>query len=1212
MITIPQRHILTLAIASCAWGTAVAQSAASYYGLEFTENLGQWGDRFGYRAEAGRAVFYLHGDGFTVLQHNEADYRRALEKVHGHTSDTSGDHDGGAGPEFTLRSHAFRVYFEGGNPGGRVTTEYELQSNISYYVGNDPSRWKSGIRSWQSVTYHDVYPNIDVRYRSDGGRLKYDIIARPGADLSKLRLRYEGAEGLSVEKGVLQVRTSVGTSRELEPYAYQPLEGGKREVDCKFRVKGDRVSFDVKGYDLRQVLVIDPTLDFGTYTGSRSSNWGYTATPGPDGSFFAGGIVFSVGYPISTGAVQATFRGGNVDIGITRFSPNGSARMYSTYIGGDGDDMPHSLIADGAGNLIMLGRTTSSNYPQQGYVTPNRGGSDIVVTKINAAGTALIGSAIIGGNSTDGANIDPAITPSNWGSLLFNYGDNARSEVILDDAGNVYFAANTQSGNFPLVNPAQATIGGGQDAVVVKMSPNLGSLLFSTFLGGSGDDGGFCIKLHPTTGEVFVAGPTLSTNFPGNKTGTIGTTAGGQIDGYVAVLSPNGSNLLRSTYLGTNVTDIVYGLQFDRAGYPYVTGITLGPWPVLNATPFSAGSKQFISKLRPDLTGYEYSTVFGSGSTLPNISLVAFLVDRCENVYVSGWGGKLNPCSGNSATDLRSAGPLGMPITPDAIKSTTDNRDFYFIVLEKNAAKVLYGSYAGQSGGEGDHVDGGTSRYDSRGAIYQAVCANCGGSNACPSQPITFPFPVTPGVVAPVNGALGTNSSGECNLGAIKISFEFDGVKASLQTSINGKVRDTSGCFPLKVDFTDTIGMARRYIWDFGDGSPRDTTTVPDNSHTFLNPGLYRVMLIGIDSTKCIPVDSAYRYINVRRDKSIPDFLPNKLAPCEFLGYRFDNTTVAPPGKPFGNRSFTWDFGDGSARVVTGSTPVSHTYAAMGTYNVKLILNDTAYCNGPDSVSKTIRLSPSLKANFTTSKDTACAPLTIRFGNTSAGGQTFAWDFGDGTTFAGSTPPDKTYSVGGIYTVTLIGNDPNTCNITDTVRKRIYVVPRPAAGFTYTPLPSVENTPTRFINTTFGATRYLWDFGDGTTSTDVNPLHQYVKTGVNRVCLEAVNSFNCRDTVCQQVLSLVVDALDVPNALTPNGDGVNDRVFVRGFGIVKMNFRIYNRWGQLVFQSTDPAIGWDGTYKGVPQPMDAYGYVLDVEFNSGERVTRKGDITLLR
>lgn len=1201
-------------------GPAKAQPSSFYYALEFTENKGQWGDMFQYRSDVGSGGFFLHRDGFTVLQHDTSDYNRIINNLHGHSHDAPGSVSGKGegsvsaiedGNGMLLRSHAYRVRFSGASTAPASEGEKVVQSNVNYFLGKDPSGWRSGIRSYQVVTYRDVYPKIDVRYYSEGGRLKYDIIARPGADLGRVLMDYEGARSLRVSNGNLIIGTSVGEVRELEPYSYQIVNGRKQEVKCRFKVKGDRVSFDVSNYDRGSTLVIDPTLIFGTYTGSSASNWGYTATPGPDGSFYAGGIVFSSGYPVSTGAVQNTFRGGTVDMGITRFSPDGRTRIYSTFIGGNGDDIPHSLITDTQGNLVILGRSNSSNYPSTGSNFGSRGGTDIVVTKLNASGTSLIGSVIIGGSGMDGANIDDKVT-SNASSLIYNYGDNSRSEVVLDDAGNVYIAASTQSTNFPTLNAPQTAKAGKQDAVVLKLTPDLAAVLFSTYLGGTQDDAGFVLKVHPTNGNIYVAGATSSSDFPGNKTGTVQSAFQGQIDGFIAVLSNNGSTLIRSTYLGTSAIDIVYGIQFDKSGYPYVMGISLGNWPVLNAAYSVAGSKQFISKVEPDLSAYAYSTIYGTSSSVPNISPVAFLVDRCENVYVSGWGGRLNPCGTPGDYDTKTAGPLGMPITPDAIKSTTDNRDFYFFVLEKNAGKVLYGSYAGQSGGEGDHVDGGTSRFDSRGAIYQAVCANCGGNSACPTSPITVPFPITPGVVAPVNGALGSGTSGECNLGAIKIAFDFDGVQTGLQLAIDGIVNDSTGCAPLKVDFADTLAVAQSYTWDFGDGSPRVTTTVADVSHTFLNPGTYKVTLIATDNTKCIPTDSTFRFVNVRSDKAVPDFNPVKLLPCENLGFRFDNLTVAPPGRPFSANSFIWDFGDGTPRVVAGGGSVNKTYAAQGTYNVKLILTDPAYCNGPDSITRTVRLAPNVKADFAVNSDTACAPFTAVFKNNSVAGQQFFWDFGDGTTFTGANPPDKIYTSGGTYTVTMVANDPNTCNVTDTIRTVIKVFSNPQASFNYTPFPPVENSLTSFQNTSIGGVAYFWDFGDGDSSTQVNPVHQFRSTGTFNTCLYVINAIGCLDTICLPVQAIVVPALDVPNAFSPNGDGVNDKVFVRGFGIAKMNFRIYNRWGQLIFQSTDQSIGWDGLYKGRQQPLEVYAYVLDVEFSSGERVTKKGDITLLR
>ena len=422
---------------------------------------------------------------------------------------------------------------------------------------------------------------------------------------------------------------------------------------------------------------------------------------------------------------------------------------------------------------------------------------------------------------------------------------------------------------------------------------------------------------------------------------------------------------------------------------------------------------------------------------------------------------------------------------------------------------------------------------------------------------------------------------------------------------------DSSGCVPLTVDFTDTLLQAQTYIWDFGDGSPAVTTTEPTTRHTYTAVGSYLVKLVKIDNTKCIPRDSSFTTIIVRNDQATLDLANQKLGPCESLEFRFDNLSIAPPGKPFGAGDFTWDFGDNTPRVITGPGSVTHTFAAPGTYTVKLILNDTSYCNGPDSISRTLSISPNVEARFVTPAR-GCVPYTAEIENTSLAGTTFIWDFGDGTSFTGAIPPPKVYPTAGTYTITLIAIDPSTCNQRDTTTQTITVFDNPVAGFTFSPNPVKENTPTSFTNTSTGAVRYRWDFGDGDTSNLVNPVHQYNVTGTFQACLVAYNAVGCSDTVCQEVSTIIVPLVDVPNAFTPNGDGVNDQVRVRGFGIARMTFRIYNRWGQLVFQSASVNQGWDGRYKGVLQPMDAYGYSLEVEFSNGTRATKKGDITLIR
>ena len=187
------------------------------------------------------------------------------------------------------------------------------------------------------------------------------------------------------------------------------------------------------------------------------------------------------------------------------------------------------------------------------------------------------------------------------------------------------------------------------------------------------------MSINPLTGNLYIAGGTSSSDLPGNKTGVIGSSfQGGEVDGFVTQIVPDGSGIIKTTYMGTIGNDLVYGIQFDKFGFPYVTGTTSGSWPVTNAAFSNQGGKQFISKMQPDLSAFVYSTVFGTNSTIPNLSITAFLVDRCQNVYVSGWGGKFNHDRG-----YPNAGTTGLPVTADAIQSSTDGNDFYFFVLGK-------------------------------------------------------------------------------------------------------------------------------------------------------------------------------------------------------------------------------------------------------------------------------------------------------------------------------------------------------------------------------------------------------------------------------------------------------------------------------------------------------------------------------------------------
>ncbi|MFT3982001.1 MAG: PKD domain-containing protein [Ferruginibacter sp.] len=1176
--------------------------------MEFIENKGQWHSNVQYKGDFLTGAFFLEKKGFTVMLHNPDDMEKLSFATHGHADDSTKKISIPADGKIVINSFAYKVQFLGASASAQQLPEKPLNSYNNYLIGNDPSKWGSNCKIFQAITYKNIYPNIDLRYYSDAaGKLKYDFIVKPGGNPNYIAMEYIGPKQVSVKDKELVISTPVGDVRELYPYSYQAATGKRMEVDCRYELKGNIVSFKVGKYDPSATLVIDPSIIFSSFTGSTADNWGYTATPGPDGSLFAGGIAFGTGFPVSPGAYQSTFGGGvsdgsgntlGYDVAIFKFNSNGSNRIYATYLGGTQNEQPHSMISDASGNLIIAGRTNSGNFINSRQVGSG-GGYDIFVTKLNATGTGVIGSVKIGGAADDGVNIQPKYPVSGGAiSLRRNYGDDARSEVILDASNNIYLASCTQSSNFPTINAVQTTSGGGsrnQDGVILKFNANLSTTLFSTYFGGSGNDACFVASINPATGALYIAGATESNNLPGDKTGVVGPTfnSGGTtpIDGFVTELTNTGSAIIRTTYLGTAGIDLVYGLKFDRIGFPYVMGTTTGDWPVMNATFNIAGSKQYIAKLQPDLSAFIYSTVFGGVSSAPKISPIAFLVDRCENVYVSGWGGGINTSQQYTTTNtfgMSEVNPLtGIP--------AADGQDFYFFVLERNANSQLFGSHFGQNGGLGDHVDGGTSRFDDNGVIYQAICANCSGGAL---------FPTTAGVWS------STNRSNSCNEALVKIEMNFAGVGAGVQASINSVKNDTRGCIPLNVHFSDTLRKGKTFYWNFGDGSPQITTTVPDTAHTYTAVGTYLVMLIAEDSSTCNIRDTAYVTITAGNNRANLDFTSLKLPPCQSLTMQYTNTSTATTGS-FGPRSFVWDYGDGSAPDTAGLTPPrQHTYPAPGTYIVKLMVIDTAFCNTPDTITKEIRINPLVRAQFETDP-LGCAPYTAQFTNTSLAGTDFIWEFGDGNTST-DVHPTHLYANPGVYNVRLIAIDLNTCNLRDTSAYfTIRVEAKPNALFTWGPNPPIANTPVQFTNQSTGANNYAWSFGDGETSTVVNPSHQYNATGTYNAELIAYTLAGCTDTFNLDVNVIIVPLLDVPNAFTP-AQATNNVIYVAGFGIGKMQWRIYNRQGLLVFQSGSSKQGWDGTYKGKLQPMDVYTYTLDAEFTDGKKVRKTGDITLLR
>ena len=701
--------------------------------LEFIENKGQWDAhaRFAAPLPGGRLFAAADGLTFALL----ADGGPAQMRHQGKSKPESA-------PPATeqVRGHAITLHFEGAGPAA-LTAETPTAEHRSYFLGSDPKHWAADVRGYRELRYVGLWPGVNARvYESADQQLEYDFELAPGANPAAIALRHDGADGLALDAaGNLVIKTSVGTITERAPLAWQTTAAGQRHaVACRYVLAGSVVRFALGKYDPRRPLTIDPVVVFATYSGSVANNWGFTATYDPQGNLYSGGIAFEPGYPASPGAFQTTFAG-LIDIAIIKYNTAATgpaARVWATYLGGSQADFPHSLVVNNQGELLVLGSSGSANYPTTSgalqrvfgggtsanpfgygppYNTPT--GSDLVITRLAANGAALVGSTFLGGSGNDGLlPLTTTTTPSaTVPQLAHNYGDPFRGDILVDAADNVYIASHTTSSNFPVARGlAGGYHGGPSDGVVCKLTPDLTALTWSSFLGGSGADAAYSIQLEPTSGDVYVAGGTLSPDFP-TTAGAYRTARPGRVDGFAARIAASGTSLLRATYVGTADYDQAYFLQLGTDGGVYLLGQTTGAFPTTAGLYGTANGTQFIQKLDANLSTSLLSTVFGAATaTAPsaiNISPTAFLVDRCDRVYVCGWGGQVNQDFSTSASYLAdNTTTRGLPTTPGAAQTTTDGSDFYLAQFAAGLTGLSYGTFYGDPDpfSEGEHVDGGT------------------------------------------------------------------------------------------------------------------------------------------------------------------------------------------------------------------------------------------------------------------------------------------------------------------------------------------------------------------------------------------------------------------------------------------------------------------------------------------------------------------------
>jgi beta-propeller repeat-containing protein/centrosomal CEP192-like protein len=672
--------------------------------LSFEENVGQ---------TAGEVRFVSHGAGYELfLTPQEAVLAlRSLPPLdrsllHGRASfqalrDT----------RRASKASVLRVHLDGANPAPPIVGIDRLPGRVSYFIGNDPKKWRTDVSTYARVKYADVYPGVDLVFYGNQRRLEYDFVVAPGADPKAIQLQVEGARKLRIDsRGDLVLSVADGEVKFQKPVVYQEVKGKRQEIAGNYAVAGDhRVSFTVSGYDRSKPLIVDPVLNYSTYVGGSADETGEAIAVDAAGDAFVAGFTSSTDFPGASGSLSAANTNGAVF--VTEINPTGTTQLYSTYLAGTGINGENALgiAVDPSGNIYVTGQTGSTDFPttsnglKHGTNVGNVNGTSFVsridptLTGINQ----LVYSSYLGG--TNG----PVTSIAEFGA-----------GIAADANHNVYVVGYTASSpgsalaNFPVTsaNAFQTTLGNSTvgNAFLTKIDTTqsgTSSLIYSTYLGGNGADQttspGFGdealgVAVDVSSGNAYLVGTTFSTNFPTTssalqKTAPAAVALGTAFVSRIDTTKSGNLSLIYSTYLGGNTSEFGTAIGLGPSNVAYVTGTTQSVlFPTTTGafqTLGSAAGDVFISLIDTGKTGslsLKYSTFLGGSQSSTAFGITT---DVAGNAYVAG---------GTASTDF--------PVTKGTFqssKATGATGDGFVAKLNpggNGAADLVYSTYFGGSG----------------------------------------------------------------------------------------------------------------------------------------------------------------------------------------------------------------------------------------------------------------------------------------------------------------------------------------------------------------------------------------------------------------------------------------------------------------------------------------------------------------------------------
>jgi hypothetical protein len=660
------------------------QRALDAYGklpLSFIPNAGQMDPSVRFYAQGAGYGFYFTDDRAVLAFTRRATHaeRREMLGLPGRRRD-------GPPTATATRGVALELRFLGASPTAKLHAKRRGTGTVNYLLGADPAQWRRELPTYEQLAYQGLWPGVDMRFRGAGGELKYEFVLGPGASPQRIRLAYAGAEDLSLGRdGSLLIDTPLGTLEDARPRAHQHIGGRNIPVETRYVLMraaggGRGYGFKLGAYDPRYHVVVDPGLAYSTFLGGTGTDLALGIAVDRRGSAYVTGSTGSADFPTTAGAFDTSHNGGGDDAFVTKLDAAGRALVYSTFLGGTSSDFGLGIAVDRRGSAYVTGSTTSADFPT------TAGAFD---ASFNGNSDAFVTKLDAAGN---------ALAYSTFlGSISFDGG----FAIAVDRRGSAYVTGSTLSADFPTTAGAFDTSLDGfgfGDAFVTKLDAAGDALAYSTFLGGTGGETARGIAVD-RRGSAYVTGEVSSADFPTTAAAFDASFNGGGDDAFVTKLDATGGALAYSTFLGGMGADLAKGVAVDRRGSAYVTGETFfsSDFPTTAGafdTSLNGFDDAFVTKL--DATGdtLAYSTFLGGSAFETGYGIA---VDRRGSAYVTG-----------------STESADFPTSPDAFDTSRNGEDAFVTKLNAAGGALAYSTFLGGSGFE----SGFGIAVDRRGSAY--------------------------------------------------------------------------------------------------------------------------------------------------------------------------------------------------------------------------------------------------------------------------------------------------------------------------------------------------------------------------------------------------------------------------------------------------------------------------------------------------------------